>query len=113
MIAAKTVERFSVEVISTGEKFPCGRDENLLRGMEKSRVGVKMLHSIPVGCRGGGCGICRVRVLSGDYETKKMSVKHVTEEQKEAGFVLACRAFPRSTIRLELATPEVSVAGKS
>lgn len=107
------MERFTVEVISTGEHFPCGREENLLQGMEKSRVGMQMLHSIPIGCRGGGCGICRVRVLSGDYETKKMSVKHVTEDQKNAGFVLACRAFPRSAIQLELETPQVGVSNES
>ena len=99
-----------MEVLSTGEHFNCGRDENILHGMERSRVGAQLLYSIPVGCRGGGCGICRVRILSGDIETKKMSVKHVTAEQQEAGFALACRVFPRSAIKLEMATPEIGVS---
>jgi ferredoxin len=103
------VERFTVEVLSTGEHFNCGRDENILHAMERSRVGVAMLHSIPVGCRGGGCGICRIRIVSGEIVTKKMSVKHVTGKQRQAGFVLACRAFPCSAIKLELATPELAV----
>jgi ferredoxin len=106
-MAVTAVERFSVEVISTGEQFYCGKEENILRAMERSRSGLQMLHSIPVGCRGGGCGICRVRVLSGDVETKKMSVKHVTAEQQGEGFALACRVFPRGALKLELATPEL------
>ncbi len=110
MITAAAVERFIVEVISIGEQFYCGKEENILRAMERSRVGVQMLHSIPVGCRGGGCGICRVRILSGDIETKKMSVKHVTGEQQEAGFALACRVFPRSAIKLEMTAPEIGVS---
>jgi ferredoxin len=104
------VERFTVDVISTGERFQCGKDENILKAMERSRIGLQMQHSIPVGCRGGGCGICRVKIVSGEVETKKMSVKHVTEEQRQAGFALACRAFPRSALTLELATPEVAVS---
>jgi len=112
-MAPMAVERFTVDVISTGEQFYCGEQENILRGMERSRVGLGMLHSIPVGCRGGGCGICRVRIMNGEVETRKMSVKHVTEEQRQAGYVLACRAFPRSAIQLELATPQVGVADES
>ena len=101
------VQRYKIKLESSGEQFVCGRDENILQGMERGQVGARMLCSIPVGCRGGGCGICRVKILHGDYETKKMSVKHVTEDQKQAGFVLACRAFPRSDCQLELATPEL------
>jgi ferredoxin len=107
-MTAAAVERFIVEVISTGEQFYCGKEENILRAMERSRIGVQMLHSIPVGCRGGGCGICRIRIVNGEIATKKMSVKHVTGKQRQAGFVLACRAFPCSAIKLELATPEVA-----
>lgn len=46
---------------------------------------------IDVGCRGGGCGVCRVEVLEGDYETLKMSRRHVTEAEEAEGFALACR----------------------
>jgi ferredoxin len=54
--------------------------------------------SIPVGCRGGGCGVCRVRVVSGDYTTMRMSRAHVTEADEEAGIALACRLLPSSDI---------------
>ncbi|MEE8428822.1 MAG: 2Fe-2S iron-sulfur cluster-binding protein [Gammaproteobacteria bacterium] len=107
------MDQFKVKVQPSGEEFWCRKEKHLLQGMERLRIGVEMLRSIPVGCRGGGCGICRVRVLNGEYETKKMSTKHVTEEQKRAGYVLACRAYPRSEIELELATPEVGVSPRN
>ena len=103
------MNRFKVTVAPGGEAFLCDPDKHLLQGMERQRIGVAMLRSIPLGCRGGGCGICRVRILDGECETKKMSIKHVTQEQKQAGYVLACRAYPRSELELELATPEVGI----
>lgn len=27
------------------------------------------------GCSGGGCGVCRIKILKGEYSTKKMSKK--------------------------------------
>jgi ferredoxin len=53
---------------------------------------------IQVGCRGGGCGVCRVRVLDGEYVTKRMSRRFVTEEDEADGFALACRLFPSSDL---------------
>ena len=39
--------------------FEVPGDDHLLRGME--RLGRR---GIPVGCRGGGCGVCKVQVLT-------------------------------------------------
>jgi ferredoxin len=61
-----------------------------------------MLEAIPVGCRGGGCGICRIRILEGDYEAKKMSRKHIPEQDQARGIVLACRVYPRSELAIEV-----------
>ena len=47
--------------------------------------------AIKVGCRKGGCGMCKVRVLTGVYQTLKMSRAHVTEQEEQQGFALACR----------------------
>lgn len=72
-----------------GGEFTCGEDERVLLAMERCGAG-----DIGVGCRGGGCGICRVRVLEGNYTTGKMSTAKVSESDREAGFALACRLFP-------------------
>ena len=86
------------------QEFFCGEEQNLLQGMRSFQLGVPMLEAIPVGCRGGGCGICRIRVLSGDYKTEKMSRKHVSEEEQARGMALACRVYPRSDLRVEVMT---------
>lgn len=49
---------------------------------------------VAAGCRGGGCGVCRVRVWSGQFRSKAMSKAHINEEDLRQGVVLACRVFP-------------------
>lgn len=103
--------KYRVTLPATGEQFNCARDQHLLQGMQNFQLGVPMLEAIPVGCRGGGCGICRIRVLDGEYEAKKMSRKHIPEQDQAAGFVLACRIYPRSDLRIEvLSLPEPTAA---
>ena len=55
---------------------------------------------VKVGCRGGGCGVCRVQVLSGTYTTGPTSRAHVSDEASAAGFALACRLYPSSDLVL-------------
>lgn len=53
------------------------------------------------GCCGGGCGICRIKILSGEYTTKKMSRKQIPEEDERKGYALGCRVFPTSDMTIE------------
>ncbi len=100
--------KHTISVVATGESFLCAEDQHLLQGMQTFRVGTTLLKVIPVGCRGGGCGVCRIRIQSGDYEAKKMSCKHVSEEEREQGVALACRIYPRSDLGIEvLPVPEL------
>ena len=103
--------KHKVSVPGSGEEFACGEDQHLLQGMQNFRVGKPLLEVIPVGCRGGGCGICRVHILSGEYESKKMSRKHIPEDDQARGIVLACRVYPRRDLCIEvLSLPEVHTA---
>jgi ferredoxin len=86
-----------IRIVGGGESS-CGEGERVLLAME--RCGSS---DIGVGCRSGGCGICRVRVVSGDYVTGKMSRSRITEQDEAAGLVLACRLYPRSDLILEAA----------
>lgn len=56
---------------------------------------------VPIGCRGGGCGVCRVKVSSGSYYTKKMSRKHISPDDEQDGIVLACRLIPLSDLTIQ------------
>ena len=88
---------FNVLIEETGETFRCSPNESLLVGME--RLGKK---GIPVGCRGGGCGVCKIEVTSGSYVKRVMSREYVSVEDEAAGRVLACRVRPTSDITLKV-----------
>ena len=88
---------FQIILHDTRIVYDCSDEQTVLRGMEK--LGIK---GIPVGCRGGGCGVCKVHVLDGLYTTKKMSRAHISENEEAAGYVLACRCMPDSDLRLKI-----------
>jgi len=88
---------FKITIDNTGEVYPCSETKHLLAGM--IQLGKK---GIPVGCRSGGCGVCKVKILSGDYRSKKMSRDHVTEDEERQNIVLACRVFPQEDISLSV-----------
>lgn len=88
---------FNVTIENTGERYACDGTQSLLAGMERlGRSG------IPVGCRGGGCGVCKVHILSGSYVTQKMSRACVSADEELRGIVLACRAQPTADVRLRV-----------
>ena len=86
---------FDITLEDTGERYRCKSDESLLAGME--RLGKR---GIPVGCRGGGCGVCKVRIVAGTYRKRVMSRACLSAEEEAEGVVLACRVWPSSDIRL-------------
>lgn len=87
----------TVTIEDTGESYRCSPQETLLAGME--RLGRK---GIPVGCRGGGCGVCKVEIVAGSYQRRVMSRDYVSEADEAEGRVLACRVRPTSDIRLKV-----------
>lgn len=89
-----------ITLLDTGESFDCTPGESVLHGL--ARMGKR---GIPVGCRGGGCGICKIEVVSGDYRSKVMSRAHVSAEEEARGQVLACRICAEGDL-------EVKVIGK-
>lgn len=82
-----------VTIDNTGEVFRCAADVNLLAAMEHA-----CCHGIPVGCRNGGCGACKVSITTGPYTTKKMNRAVVSAAEESEGCVLACKTFPQGDI---------------
>lgn len=82
-------------------RYPCTETETLLQGM--ARTGRK---GIPVGCLGGGCGVCKVKVNAGSVRSVgPVSRAHVSVEEEAQGICLACRVAPLTNV-------EVDVLGK-
>lgn len=55
---------------------------------------------LKVGCRSGGCGICRVRIIEGDYHALPMNRARISAEDQESKIALACRIVPLGNLRI-------------
>ncbi len=89
--------RHDALIEDTGEHFPCTDQESVLAAM--TRIGRR---GIPAGCRGGGCGICKVQVTHGEYQCRPMSRSHVSLADQSVGIVLACCITARSDLSLRV-----------
>ena len=79
-----------------GSIFYCPSDTTVLLAMLN-----KGKEYLPVGCCAGGCGICKIKVLQGEYEVKVMSRAQVTVTEQAQGLALACRVLPKSDLKIE------------
>lgn len=86
-----------VTIDNTGEVFRCAEDVHVLAAMEQA-----CCHGIPVGCRNGGCGACKVRITAGSYQTRKMNRAVLCAAEEADGCVLACKTYPRSDIAVHV-----------
>jgi ferredoxin len=85
-----------VSIENTGESFTCGEDVHVLAAMEQA-----CCHGIPVGCRNGGCGACKVRITAGSFHTKKMNRAVVSAAEEAEGCALACKLYPQGDISVK------------
>jgi ferredoxin len=88
---------YTVTIEDTGESYRNSDTKTVLEGM--AMLGKK---GIPVGCCGGGCGICKIEIVSGSYTKKAMSREHVSAEDEANNRALACRVWPTSDLRLKV-----------
>src|SRR5688572_2896310 len=93
-----TIERTHViTLLGTDVAFRCSEQSSVLHALGR----VHRATLIVSGCHGGGCGVCRIRVVRGDVQTSTMSRVHVTPADEAGGVVLACRTRPRSDLVIE------------
>jgi len=85
---------YQIMVRDTNKQFVCGEDEFVLEAMKRSGCG-----PVHYGCFGGGCGVCKMRVVLGKYRIeKKMSRRHVSEKEERDRIVLTCCIKPRDDL---------------
>lgn len=85
----------SFQVFVADTAFACRADQPVLAAMGDSGQ-----RCVQVGCRSGGCGVCRVEVIEGRYDCGTMSHAQVDAANRARGVVLACQLYPRSDLRL-------------
>lgn len=87
-------KQHQITVQDTGTTFVCGEGEPILSAMKRAYAG-----PIHYGCFGGGCGVCKMKVVAGDvYQAKRMSRAHVSPQEEQAGTRLLCCIHPRSDV---------------
>ena len=94
---------FQLEGAGAVEAF-AQEDENLLNVAQKSNV------AIDAPCSGNGmCGKCKVRLVSGELDSKK--TRHITEEEYAEGWRLACCSKIIGDVTVEV--PDIASAYRS
>jgi ferredoxin len=70
-------------------------------GVTPLRAARDLFIPIPTGCQRGGCGMCKMKVVSGEYE-QELIRNHVvlSDEELENGFALACCMTPKSDLEM-------------
>jgi ferredoxin len=85
---------YTVTVEPQGRTFRCPDTKSILVGVEHNGGA----DTIQVGCRSGGCGVCRIEVLEGTYTAKRMSKAFCTDDDVAHGILLSCRTYPTSDL---------------
>jgi CDP-4-dehydro-6-deoxyglucose reductase, E3 len=91
-----TAMLYTVRFVPLGDCVACRGDETVLAAILRS--GAKVMF----GCRGGGCGTCQMRLLSGRVEFGRCSTAVLPEEAKREGAFLSCQARPLSDLTVEV-----------
>ena len=87
---------YGIMLHPAGHSVACGRDEAVLSAILRSGA------SVVFGCRGGGCGTCKMRLQSGRVDHGRCSAAVLLEEEKESGWFLSCQARALSDLTIEL-----------
>ncbi len=86
-----------VTILPDGIHVVAAADETLLRAL--ARAGLRYR----VGCKRGGCGICKVQLVLGEvaYE-RPIAPTVLTDDERVEGICLSCRAVPLTNVVIEL-----------
>ena len=90
---------FVVYVEKTNVHWYCRRGQSIAEGADGAQRG-----HLLAGCRGGGCGVCKVQVKAGSVTMRPHGCNTLTESERSQGIVLACCAEPQSDIIIGILT---------
>jgi ferredoxin len=89
-------ETYTITLLPMGEVLPCAPGETVLGAI--LRAGARVYY----GCMGGGCGVCKMRLISGQLDYGRYSVAVLSEAERRKGFFLSCQARPLSDLTIQL-----------
>jgi ferredoxin len=87
---------FTLTLNPVGDAIACGSEDSVLAAILRSGA------SVAFGCRGGGCGTCKMRLISGHVEHGRCSAAVLPEEDKQSGWFLSCQARALGDLTIDL-----------
>jgi ferredoxin len=86
-----------VTVLPDGVRIPAAAGETVLVAL--GRAGLRYR----IGCRRGGCGVCKLQLIAGEVRYERPVADTVlSDDEKVAGICLSCRAVPITNVLVEL-----------
>ena len=87
---------YTITLKPAGDALSCRPEETVLTAILGSGA------SVAFGCRGGGCGACKMRAIAGHVEHGRYSAAVLVEEERASGWFLSCQARALSDLTIEL-----------
>lgn len=87
----------TIIVQPSGTEIHISPDDTVLAGLQQAG------YAYTVGCRRGGCGICKVDVLEGSFTyNRPVADSVITAEERTDGTCLSCRAVPDADLTIQM-----------
>lgn len=87
----------SVTIEPDGIRTQTREGESVLQALSRSGYGFR------IGCRRGGCGVCKADLLDGQVDYPVTVADSVlTDQERTDGACLPCRAVPRGDVTIQL-----------
>jgi ferredoxin len=87
---------FTIKITDPNAQWIGSDTESVLDGAQRN--GVK----IPYACKGGGCGLCKVRVEEGEFERGRSSIAVLPNDERILNYTLACKTYPKGNMKIQL-----------
>jgi ferredoxin len=86
-----------ITILPDSERVTARPDETLLAALSRSGLGYR------IGCRRGGCGVCKLHLLLGEVRYERAIADSVlSDDERIEGICLSCRAVPITNVVIEL-----------
>ncbi|WP_174492240.1 2Fe-2S iron-sulfur cluster-binding protein [Acinetobacter sp. Marseille-Q1623] len=93
---------YNIQIDGQGD-FQCAPDDVLLRAGLREGLGISYE------CNAGGCGTCKIEVLSGEVENLWEDAPGLSDRDKRKGRLLACQCRPKSDCVIKVRLDEQCV----
>lgn len=92
----------NVRVLTSGHEFTVESGENVLDAALRQGL------SLPYSCRGGSCGSCKGKLVSGEVDYPRGAPAALSAVEQATGMALFCQARPRGDLVIEVREPRAA-----